>query len=69
MCAVGEASSMWPHRSRRTLVSVTSTPRLGGAVLGRYYRTGTRNLTGPKITAHQEGRGVSFKHTVIDDQL
>ena len=26
MCAVGEASSMWPIRSRRTLVWVTSTP-------------------------------------------
>jgi DNA-directed RNA polymerase subunit beta' len=26
MCAVGEASSMWPMRSRRTLASVTSTP-------------------------------------------
>ncbi len=26
MCATGLASSMWPMRSRRTLVSVTSTP-------------------------------------------
>ena len=26
MCAVGLASSMWPMRSRRTLVSVTSVP-------------------------------------------
>ena len=26
MCATGEASSMWPMRSRRTLASVTSTP-------------------------------------------
>lgn len=26
MCAVGHASSMWPMRSRRTLVWVTSTP-------------------------------------------
>jgi hypothetical protein len=26
MCATGEASSMWPMRSRRTFDSVTSTP-------------------------------------------
>jgi hypothetical protein len=26
MCATGAASSMWPMRSRRTLVTVTSTP-------------------------------------------
>ena len=26
MCATGEASSMWPMRSRRTFWSVTSTP-------------------------------------------
>ena len=26
MCATGLASSMWPMRSRRTLVRVTSTP-------------------------------------------
>ena len=27
MCATGAASSMWPMRSRRTLVRVTSTPQ------------------------------------------
>jgi hypothetical protein len=26
MCATGEARSMWPMRSRRTLARVTSTP-------------------------------------------
>ena len=26
MCATGEASSMWPMRSRRTFATVTSTP-------------------------------------------
>ena len=28
MCATGAASSIWPMRSRRTLVTVTSTPAL-----------------------------------------
>src|SRR6516225_3981907 len=27
-CEQGDASSMWPRRSRRTLLSVTSTPHL-----------------------------------------
>jgi hypothetical protein len=27
MCATGTLSSMWPMRSRRTLLSVTSTPQ------------------------------------------
>jgi len=36
ICATGEASSMWPMRSRRTLESVTSTPHFS-QMMPRYF--------------------------------
>ena len=36
MCATGEASSIWPMRSRRTLASVTSTPHFS-QTMPRYF--------------------------------
>ena len=36
MCATGEASSIWPMRSRRTFDSVTSTPHFS-QTMPRYF--------------------------------
>ena len=36
MCATGEASSIWPIRSRRTLDKVTSTPHFS-QMMPRYF--------------------------------
>ena len=38
MWATGEASSMWPMRSRRTLVSVTSTPHFSQVMPRNFMR-------------------------------
>ena len=38
MCATGEASSMWPMRSRRTLVRVTSTPHFSQVMPRNFMR-------------------------------
>ena len=38
MCATGEASSMWPMRSRRTLAKVTSTPHFSQVMPRNFIR-------------------------------
>src|SRR5438046_10762277 len=55
-CEQGEASSMWPRRSRRTLLSVTSTPHLSQITPRCFMRLylphrHSQSVTGPKIFA------------------
>ena len=58
MWLTGEASSMWPIRSRRTLARVTSTPHLSQTI--PLYRTllyfpqaHSQSLVGPKIRSQK----------------
>ncbi len=55
-CEQGEASSMWPSRSRRTLESVTSTPHLSQMTPRCFMRLylphrHSQSVTGPKMRA------------------
>jgi len=52
----GDASSMWPMRSRRTLLCVTSTPHLSQITPRCFMRLNlphrhSQSVTGPKILA------------------
>src|SRR5260370_1995603 len=55
-CEQGDASSMWPRRSRRTLLRVTSTPHLSQITPRCFIRLyfphrHSQSVTGPKILA------------------
>ena len=55
-CEQGEASSIWPRRSRRTLESVTSTPHLSQMTPRCFIRLylphrHSQSVTGPKMRA------------------
>ncbi len=55
-CEQGEASSMWPMRSRRTLLTVTSTPHLSQITPRCFMRLylpqrHSQSVTGPKMRA------------------
>ena len=54
MCTTGAASSMWPMRSRRTLVRVTSTPQRSQMMPRKRMRlylpqVHSQSFCGPKI--------------------
>src|SRR6202040_71047 len=58
-CEQGEASSMWPRRSRRTLLSVTSTPHLSQMTPRCFIRLylphrHSQSVTGPKMRAENK---------------
>ena len=58
MCATGEASSIWPMRSRRTLDCITSTPHLSQITplcFMRLYlpQLHSQSLVGPNILAQK----------------
>ena len=58
-CEQGEASSMWPKRSRRTLESVTSTPHLSQITPRCFMRLylphrHSQSVTGPKMRAQNK---------------
>ena len=55
-CEQGDASSMWPMRSRRTLLTVTSTPHLSQMTPRCFMRLylphkHSQSVTGPKMRA------------------
>src|ERR1035438_10168780 len=57
-CEHGEASSMWPMRSRRTLLTVTSTPHLSQITPRCFMRLylphrHSQSVTGPKMRAQK----------------
>src|SRR5258708_2154072 len=57
-CEHGEASSMWPRRSRRTLLSVTSTPHLSQITPRCFIRLylphkHSQSVTGPRTLAQK----------------
>src|SRR2546429_3094529 len=63
-CEQGEASSIWPRRSRRTLLRVTSTPHLSQITPRCFMRLylphrHSQSVTGPKILAQKR----SEEHT------
>ena len=58
MCAMGTASSMWPRRSRRTLLWVTSTPHLSQTMPRKRMRLylpqlHSQSFTGPKMRSQK----------------
>ena len=58
-CEQGEASSMWPRRSRRTFDSVTSTPHLSQITPRCFMRLylphrHSQSVTGPKMRAQNK---------------
>src|SRR5512140_3111365 len=58
-CEHGEASSMWPRRSRRTLDNVTSTPHLSQITPRCFMRLylpqrHSQSVTGPKMRAQNK---------------
>ena len=58
MCATGTLSSMWPMRSRRTLLSVTSTPQRSQMTpryrIRLYFpQWHSQSLTGPKMRSQK----------------
>src|ERR1700685_3385511 len=57
-CEQGEARSIWPRRSRRTLLRVTSTPHLSQITPRCFIRLylphkHSQSVTGPKILAQK----------------
>ena len=57
-CEHGDASSMWPMRSRRTLLTVTSTPHLSQITPRCFMRLylphrHSQSVTGPKMRAQK----------------
>src|SRR6202046_1287680 len=57
-CEQGDASSLWPRRSRRTLETVTSTPHLSQMTPRCFMRLylpqrHSQSVTGPKIRAQK----------------
>ncbi len=70
-CEQGEASSMCPRRSRRTLLSVTSTPHLSQMTPRCFMRLylphkHSQSVTGPKIFAQKQAVALRLEGAVVD---